>query len=142
MSLIFCPECHAKISSSASVCPHCGFTAQGEETGIVLISSLPPAKVTPRVTVLDATVFDNGMNLIPAQTNESLVKFPSDADAMAKFAPAIYDIIQKLAGRGEMKYVADCILQFFRCDVPQSVGVPFHKSSVCACMWNRCGRGA
>ena len=51
MSLIFCPECHAKISSSASVCPHCGFTAQGEETGIVLISSLPPAKVTPRVTV-------------------------------------------------------------------------------------------
>ena len=35
-----------------------------------------------------------------------------------------------------------CILQFFRCDVPQSVGVPFHKSSVCACMWNRCGRGA
>lgn len=107
MSLIFCPECHAKISSSASVCPHCGFTAQGEETGIVLISSLPPAKVTPRVTVLDATVFDNGMNLIPAQTNESLVKFLSDAEAMAKFAPAIYDIIQKLAGRGEMKYVAD-----------------------------------
>ena len=107
MSLIFCPECHAKISSIASVCPHCGFTPQGEETGIVLISSLPPAKVTPRVTVLDATVFDNGMNLIPAQTNESLVKFLSDADAMAKFAPAIYDIIQKLAGRGEMKYVAD-----------------------------------
>ena len=65
VSLIFCPECHAKISSSASVCPHCGFTAQGEETGIVLISSLPPAKVTPRVTVLDATVFDNGMNQLP-----------------------------------------------------------------------------
>ena len=57
--------------------------------------------------MLDATVFDNGMNLIPAQTNESLVKFLSDAEAMAKFAPAIYDIIQKLAGRGEMKYVAD-----------------------------------
>ena len=107
MSLIFCPECHAKISSSASVCPHCGFTAQSDETGIVLISSLPPAKVTPRVTVLDATVFDNGMNLIPAQTNESLVKFLSDADTMAKFAPAIYDIIKKLASRGDTKYVAD-----------------------------------
>ena len=107
MSLIFCPECHAKISSSASICPHCGFTAQSDETGVVLISSLPPAKVTPRVTVLDATVFDNGMNLIPAQTNESLVKFLSDADTMAKFAPAIYDIIKKLASRGDTKYVAD-----------------------------------
>ena len=57
--------------------------------------------------MLDATVFDNGMNLIPAQTNESLVKFLSDADTMAKFAPAIYDIIKKLASRGDTKYVAD-----------------------------------
>lgn len=52
-------------------------------------------------------MFDNGMNLIPAQTNESLVKFLSDADTMAKFAPAIYDIIKKLANRGDTKYVAD-----------------------------------
>ena len=108
MSLIFCPECHAKISSSASICPHCGFTAaQSDEAAIVPISSLPPAKLPPRVTVLEATVFDSGMNLIPAQTNESLVKFLSDADTMAKFAPAIYDVIKKLAGRGDTKYVAD-----------------------------------
>ena len=108
MSLIFCPECHAKISSSASTCPHCGFTAtQSDEAAIVPISSLSPAKLPPRVTVLEATVFDNGMNLIPAQTNESLVKFLSDADTMAKFAPAIYDIIKKLANRGDTKYVAD-----------------------------------
>lgn len=52
-------------------------------------------------------MFDNGMNLIPAKTNESLVKFLSDADTMAKFAPAIYDIIKKLANRGDTKYVAD-----------------------------------
>lgn len=83
MSLIFCPECHARISSSAVTCPHCGFVAQSEETGIVPISSLPPAKITPRVTVLGATVFDNGMNLIPSKTNESLVKFLTDADTMA-----------------------------------------------------------
>ena len=108
MSLIFCPECHAKISSSASTCPHCGFTAaQSDEAAIVPISFLSPAKLPPRVTVLEATVFDNGMNLIPAQTNKSLVKFLSDADTMAKFAPAIYDIIKKLANRGDTKYVAD-----------------------------------
>lgn len=107
MSLIFCPECHARISSSAVTCPHCGFVAQSEETGIVPISSLPPAKITPRVTVLGATVFDNGMNLIPSKTNESLVKFLADADTMAKFAPAIYDIIKKLSARGETKYIAD-----------------------------------
>ncbi len=52
-------------------------------------------------------MFDNGMNLIPAKTNESLVKFLSDADTMAKFAPAIYNIIKKLANRGDTKYVAD-----------------------------------
>lgn len=107
MSLIFCPECHARISSSAVTCPHCGFVAQSEETGIVPISSLPPTKITPRVTVLEATVFDNGMNLIPSKTNESLVKFLADADTMAKFAPAIYDIVKKLSARGETKYVAD-----------------------------------
>ncbi|WP_083717849.1 zinc ribbon domain-containing protein [Olsenella urininfantis] len=107
MSLIFCPECHARISSSAVTCPHCGFVAQSEETGIVPISSLPPAKVAPRVTALEATVFDDGMNLIPTQTNESLVKFLADADTMAKFAPAIYDIIKKLSARGDTKYLAD-----------------------------------
>lgn len=37
MSLIFCPECHARISSSAVTCPHCGFVAQSEETGVVPI---------------------------------------------------------------------------------------------------------
>ncbi len=107
MSLIFCPECHAKISSSATTCPHCGFTAKSEGTDIVPISSLPPATVTPRVTVLEASVFDNGMSLIPAKNNESLVKFLADADNMARFAPAIYDIIKKLVGRGDIKYVAD-----------------------------------
>lgn len=107
MSLIFCPECHAKISSSATTCPHCGFTAKSEGTDIVPISSLPPATVTPKVTVLEASVFDNGMSLIPSRANESLVKFLADADAMAKFAPAIYDIIKKLVGRGDIKYVAD-----------------------------------
>lgn len=81
--------------------------AHDDETSIVPISSLPPAKVTPRVTVLEASVFDNGMNLIPTQTNESLVRFLADADTMAKFAPAIYDIIKKLTARGETKYVAD-----------------------------------
>ena len=54
-------------------------------------------------------------------------------------ARACRDVVLTLISASRM---ADCILQFFRCDVPQSVGVPFHKLSVCACMWNRCGRGA
>lgn len=107
VSRIFCPECHAKISSSAVMCPYCGFTAPSDGSGSVPISRLPPAKETPRVTVPEASVFDNGMNLISAEANELLVKFFADADNMAKFAPAIYDIIKNAAVRGEVQYVAD-----------------------------------
>ncbi|MBR3328147.1 MAG: zinc ribbon domain-containing protein [Atopobiaceae bacterium] len=57
--------------------------------------------------VLEATVFDNGMNLIPTKANESIVKFLEDANAMAKFAPAIYDFIKKWAARGDTQFVAD-----------------------------------
>lgn len=74
---------------------------------MVPISSLPPAKVVPRVTVPEASVFDNGMSLIPAWENEALVRFFADADNMARFAPAIYDVIKKLIRRGDKKYVAD-----------------------------------
>lgn len=106
MSLVYCPECHAKISSSAITCPHCGFTTAGTQE-IVPISSLPPAKVDPRVIVPEAAVFANELNLISTEVNRTLVRFFSDADNMAKFAPAIYDIIKKIVGRGEAKYLAD-----------------------------------
>lgn len=107
MTSIFCPECHAKISSTAITCPHCGFVAQNEETGLIPIGSLPPTKEPPRITIPEATVFDNGMNLIPSKANDALVKFLSDADTVARFAPAIYDVIKKMTTRGDAKYVAD-----------------------------------
>lgn len=31
MALIRCPECHKKISESAQICPHCGFSFKEED---------------------------------------------------------------------------------------------------------------
>lgn len=31
MALIGCPECHKKISESAQICPHCGFSFKEED---------------------------------------------------------------------------------------------------------------
>jgi len=106
VSLIYCPECHAKISSSAITCPHCGFTTVGTQE-IVPISSLSPAKLSPKAIVPEAAVFNNELNLISTEANRTIVRFFSDADNVARFAPAIYDIIKKTVGRGKSKYVAD-----------------------------------
>lgn len=105
MSMVFCPECGARISSSAIVCPLCGFSAQGEE--IVPISLLPPRTQFSTLVIPDASVFDGGGSLITRDANEAVVRFLSDAEAMGRLAPNVHEFITGRMNRGETKYVAD-----------------------------------
>lgn len=106
MALIQCPECGARISDKAISCPHCGFTASGE-TGLVPISSLPPAPRKVAISIPDATIFDDGTNLIACSTREKLAEVMGDAGKMAKMAPAIYDAIRKLMEKRGTIWAAD-----------------------------------
>ena len=80
MSMVFCPECGSRISSTAVTCPHCGFHAQG--TGIVPISALPPAIRPPALVIPDASVFDDGSSLVTREVSDPIVRFLSDAEVM------------------------------------------------------------
>lgn len=105
MSMVFCPECGSRISSTAVTCPHCGFHAQG--TGIVPISALPPAIRPPALVIPDASVFDDGSSLVTREVSDPIVRFLSDAEAMGRLAPNVAEFIESIMSRGETKYVAD-----------------------------------
>lgn len=106
MALIQCPECGSRISDKALSCPHCGFTASGE-TGLVPISSLPPAPRRVAISIPDAAVFDDGTGLVARTTREKLAEAMENADEMAKMAPAIYDAICKLMEKRGTIWAAD-----------------------------------
>lgn len=105
MSMVFCPECGSRISSAAVTCPRCGFTAQGTE--VVPISVLPPAVRPPVLVIPDASVFDDGGSLVTRETNDTIVRFLSNAETMGRLAPNVAEFVEGVMARGETKYVAD-----------------------------------
>ena len=99
-----CPECGTRISDKAKRCPYCGCVS---EDALMPLSAMPPATQPTKVIIPQASVFDNGINLLKPEDNAKIVEFLTDAERMAQFAPVIYEAIMKTIGRSENKYAAD-----------------------------------
>lgn len=99
-----CPECGTRISGKAKQCPYCGCVS---EDALTPLGSMPPTTQPTKVIIPQASVFDNGMNLLKPEDNAKIVEFLTDAERMMQFAPAIYETIMKTISRSESKYVAD-----------------------------------
>lgn len=106
MALIYCPECHARISDRATVCPCCGFREEASGA-LVPISALPSSIKPVCVQVLGMAVFDDGTNLISSDAKRRFSDFMKDAEQMAKFAPTIYDAISNLLSGDKTVWAAD-----------------------------------
>lgn len=104
MAMATCPECGTRISDKAKRCPYCGCVS---EDALMPLSAMPPATQPTKVIIPQASVFDNGINLLKPEDNAKIVEFLTDAERMAQFAPVIYEAIMKTIGRSENKYAAD-----------------------------------
>ena len=104
MAMATCPECGTRISDKAKRCPYCGCVS---EDALMPLSAMPPATQPTKVIIPQASVFDNGINLLKPEDNAKIVEFLTDAERMAQFAPVIYEAIMKTIGRSENKYVVD-----------------------------------
>lgn len=102
MSMIFCPECHTKISSKATVCPVCGYSAS-IDGAIVPISAAPIEPAPVEILTIGSEVFDDGTSLIPHEESRKLAELLKDAKRVAELAPSIFNAIQQaLAERGSV----------------------------------------
>lgn len=102
MELISCPECGTRVSSQATSCPYCGFSANASGE-IVPIGSLPPSHLPAKVNFPELAVFDDGSDIVPVEEKAKLASLLKNADLMAKLAPGVYDAIQQaMQKRGEV----------------------------------------
>lgn len=99
-----CPECNSRISSLASVCPHCGFSTSDRLTPI---AGSTAARRTVDLIIPEASVLEHGGNLLSQDTNDAFVDFLKSAENAARLFPAVYQAIEKMMARGEVKYTAD-----------------------------------
>ena len=99
-----CPECNSKISDSATICPYCGFSAPDRPEPIGNVSL---AKKHVSITIPDAIVFEDGMNLVPKSTNDAFVAFFMKEENVSRFFPSLYQTIKSIMSRGETKWTAD-----------------------------------
>lgn len=104
MAMVACPECGTRISDKAKRCPYCGYASDDGQTPL---SAMLPVTQPTKVIVPQASVFEDGTNLLNPDVNARAVEFLTDADRMARYAPAIYEAIMETFGRSENKYVAD-----------------------------------
>lgn len=101
MSLVLCPECNSKISDKATMCPHCGFVASCSEKAVEL-KTVPQKERIALISIPDAEII-NGVCLVSELERRKITELLKDAEAVARYAPAIYDAVQQaMAERGTM----------------------------------------
>ena len=96
MSLILCPECGAKISNKATMCPHCGFVSDDNSQPISVQDTY---KKVPNFSYDIEEWNPNGekVSLIAYEDNRTLVKYLGNWQNIQLRFPAIANIIKSLA---------------------------------------------
>lgn len=105
MAMSNCPECGCRISERATVCPYCGFSSN--DGAIIPIVSLTPTSHAPRAIVPEASIFGDIGNLVPESISNTLVAFFENADNMQRYAPAVFDVIDKAVSETGPHYLAE-----------------------------------
>lgn len=101
MSLILCPECGAKISNKATMCPHCGYVSSD--------SSLP-ISVQDTYEVVPTFFYDieewipnrEQPNLIAHEDNRALVEYFGNWQNIQLRLPAIAKVIRGMADKDKI----------------------------------------
>lgn len=101
MSLILCPECGAKISNKATMCPHCGYVSSD--------SSLP-ISVQDTYEVVPTFSYDieewipnrEQPNLIAHEDNRALVEYFGNWQNIQLRLPAIAKVIRSMADKDKI----------------------------------------
>ncbi len=96
MSLILCPECGAKISDKANVCPHCGYSSEDRSRPI---SEQDSYEIVPSFNydIEEWKPNDRQLSIVAIEDNKNLVKFFGNWKNIERRIPAIADIIQQRA---------------------------------------------
>ncbi len=76
------------------------------EDALMPLSAMPPATRPTKAIIPQASVFDNGMNLLKPKDNAKIVEFLTDAKRMAQFAPAVSEEVSALRLEGQADRIA------------------------------------
>ncbi len=96
MSMILCPECGAKISDIATMCPHCGFQGKNRKLPISeqdTYESLPVFEYC----IDDYDLSIDNLSVTSFEDNKNLVGFFGKWENIQTVAPAIAEVIISLA---------------------------------------------
>jgi hypothetical protein len=101
MSLILCPECGAKISSKATMCPHCGYISNDATLPISLQDTY---EVVPTFSydIEDWNPDKNDQSLISYEDNRTLVENLGNWQNLQLRVPAIANVIKGMATKDKI----------------------------------------
>lgn len=96
MSIILCPECGAKISDKATVCPHCGFQSADPNRPI---SEQDKYENMPIITYdIEEWQPNRGeLSVISYEDNRNLIQYFGNWDTIKAKLPAIAEVIEAMA---------------------------------------------
>lgn len=98
MSLILCPECGTKISSKATMCPHCGYMSAN---ATLPISVQDTYKVLPNFEydIVEWNPNKNKFNLLSFENNKTLIEQLGNWQNIQLKLPAIAKVIKSMADK-------------------------------------------
>lgn len=101
MSLIFCPECGAKISNKATTCPHCGYVSNDSS---MPISTQETYEVVPTFSydIEEWNPNREQASLIAYEDNRTLVEYLGNWQNIQLRLPAIAKVIKSMAEKDKI----------------------------------------